>query len=114
MIISSIFNVLVLYKGNPFPKHPRFLENPRIWGPDTGDYSVCACLVDGLEAWVLYTCAQIDAICQNRSPSHPDMGGHIPFQFVLSLLNYSEKGVFVFLHLKYVTTEVTYIASYAC
>lgn len=29
--ISTLFHVLVFYKDNIFPKHPCFLQNPRIW-----------------------------------------------------------------------------------
>lgn len=31
MTINTIFHALVFYKDNPFPKHPWFLKNPRLW-----------------------------------------------------------------------------------
>lgn len=76
--ISTVFNVLVVYKDTPLPKHPWFLKDPGIWSPNTGP-AVRAIHVLKLTRYV------------KPETQTALIRGQIIFQFVLSLLNYSEK-----------------------
>lgn len=69
--ISTLSHVLVFYKDNPFPKHPWFLRNPRIWHPR----AMFQCVPAGRWTGRLCTHAQVEAVCRNRNQGQPDIGG---------------------------------------
>lgn len=73
-VTISIFNILVVYKDIPLPKHPWFLKDPGIWSPNPGP-PVRATHVLKLTLEV-------------KPETHTVLiWGQIIFQFVLSLLN---------------------------
>lgn len=105
--ISTIFHVLAFYKDNPFPKHPWFLKNPRIWYLDIGDCSSVCLLVNELESYTQVLKLKLHVKTDTKTILILVGKFFCSLSYFYSII--LRKAHF-FLHLKYAITEVVYIA----